>query len=772
MNGYLPSRKLLEAIEKFPTPKSITDIRSWFGLVNQVAYSFARTKPMAPLRDLLSTKNRTFYWDSALDGAFKASKEEILRLTKEGVRAFEVNRPTCLLTDWAKIGVGFTLLQKHCDCKGKQLTPECGPDHWKLVFAGSRFTSPTEKRYAPIEGEALALVHGLESCRMFVLGCPSLTIGVDHKPLLKFFNDRELESIANPRMFALKQRSLMYRFNIEYVPGGHNCAADATSRYPVGVDEASTEESTIIEGSALAATVSTAQEIRSVTWEVIRDAAIADAEVVDLVNLIEDGFPERRSDVVEHLRIYWPLRNDLYTVGNVPLLDHKVLIPNSLRKEVLGGLHAAHQCVAGMAAHARQRFFWPGINAAIRQVRAQCTLCNANAPSQSREPMILSAPPDVPFQQVVTDLCEVAGHDYMIYADRYSGWVEIAKLSGKAFKDVTRCMLKWFSDFGVPEEVASDGGPPFNSSSYDAFLKLWDIRKRQSSAHFPQSNGRAEVAVKTAKRILLGNIDSSGNLDTVRFCRGLLAYRNTPQQDVGLSCAEMLYGRTLRDHLPNQDRKLRLEWRQIAAAREAALAKKHLTHPPEQSGRALSTLQPGQAVQVQNQSGNRPGKWDHTGVVVEVLQHRQYKVLMDGSRRITLRNRRFLRCIDPVTRKLFQIEDLPPPNDAYEPSQVLADNSLPRGVLDKVLQPRSEPEAIHTVPAPEVPVVEHHQPAAGVGVHKDPGTGEVRRQAGVVDADKNTGLRRSNRERRAPERLMIQDMRSKSYVEAVSGSVG
>ena len=41
--------------------------------------------------------------------------------------------------------------------------------HWKVVMAGSRFITPTESRYAPIEREALILVYGFESSRMFVL---------------------------------------------------------------------------------------------------------------------------------------------------------------------------------------------------------------------------------------------------------------------------------------------------------------------------------------------------------------------------------------------------------------------------------------------------------------------------------------------------------------------------------------------------------------------------------------------------------------------------
>ena len=53
-------------------------------------------------------------------------------------------------------------------------------------------------------------------------------------------------------------------------------------------------------------------------------------------------------------------------------------------------------------------------------------------------------------------------------------------------------------------------------------------------------------------------------------------------------------------------------------------------------------------VAVQNQHGNYPNRWDRTGLIVQKLPNRQYHVKMDGSNRLTLRNRKFLRKIDPV----------------------------------------------------------------------------------------------------------------------------
>ena len=91
----------------------------------------------------------------------------------------------------------------------------------------------------------------------------------------------------------------------------------------------------------------------------------------------------------------------------------------------------------------------------------------------------------------------------------------------------------WFIRFGVPEEIGTDGGPPFDSHMYLSFLKTWGVKRRLSSAYYPQGNGRAELAVKAVKRILTDNITASGSLDNDKAVRALLLYRNTPVQGTG-----------------------------------------------------------------------------------------------------------------------------------------------------------------------------------------------------------------------------------------------
>ena len=176
---------------------------------------------------------------------FEDSRKLILDKIKDGVCAFEVGRPTCLSTDWSKDSIGFILQQKTCSCDIHD-APLCCPDGWRLVLAGSHFTLPAESRYAPIEGEALAVTYGLEKCRLCVMACPNLIVAVDHAPLVKLFGGRSLNDIPNPRLLRLKEKTLPFSYSIKHVPGVANKGPDSLSRDPVTPAEAACDlEATI-----------------------------------------------------------------------------------------------------------------------------------------------------------------------------------------------------------------------------------------------------------------------------------------------------------------------------------------------------------------------------------------------------------------------------------------------------------------------------------------------------------------------------------------------
>ena len=84
--------------------------------------------------------------------------------------------------------------------------------------------------------------------------------------------------------------------------------------------------------------------------------------------------------------------------------------------------------------------------------------------------------------------------------------------------------------------------------------------------------------------------------------------------------------------------------------------------------RILPPLKVGDTVRIQNQTGQFPTKWDKTGIVVEVRQFDQYIIRVDGSGRMTLRNRKFLRQYHPVINRAPVIS-LPSPANTVTKTQ-------------------------------------------------------------------------------------------------------
>ena len=204
-----------------------------------------------------------------------------------------------------------------------------------------------------------------------------------------------------------------------------------------------------------------------------------------------------------------------------------------------------------MKNRARGIVHWPGLSADIDATRDLCSTCNRIAPSQPQTFTSNSASPSTPFEQIVADYFELRGKHYLVTADRLSGWATVTRAqpgtANSGSKGLIAALRLLFTDKGVPEEIASDGGREFVATETKDFLKKWGVNHRVSSAYFAQSNGRAEAAVKTVKRLLQDATSPCGSLDTDAFMVAMMAHRNTPDQESGLSPAQVLYGRDLPD---------------------------------------------------------------------------------------------------------------------------------------------------------------------------------------------------------------------------------
>ena len=176
------------------------------------------------------------------------------------------------------------------------------------------------------------------------------------------------------------------------------------------------------------------------------------------------------------------------------------------------------------------------------------------------------------------------------------------------------------------------------------------------------------------------NTGSGGSLDTDKVATALLQYLNTPIRDINKSPAQLAIGRQLRDGVPaaRQHYKVDIHWRKALRDRELTLAKAHKgATARDGTHRNLKPLQPGTVVRVQNQV-NR--EWDRSGTIVEALRHRQYTIRLDGSGRLSRRNRVHLKpvCDPSPTTPLAHTDPSPVPGTSSTMDSPLAINPVRR----------------------------------------------------------------------------------------------
>ena len=149
------------------------------------------------------------------------------------------------------------------------------------------------------------------------------------------------------------------------------------------------------------------------------------------------------------------------------------------------------------------------------------------------------------------DLFEYGGQTYLLVTAFYSKHFEIDFASPEHHQCVINNLKKVFAKFGFPKKFVSDNGPQHTSISHlfrNEFEKFAEERRlyhATSSLECPQSNGAGERAVQTTKRILKkAAAENKGPFE------GLVKYRNTPFEDIGVFAAQLLMSRHNRTMVP------------------------------------------------------------------------------------------------------------------------------------------------------------------------------------------------------------------------------
>ena len=162
---------------------------------------------------------------------------------------------------------------------------------------------------------------------------------------------------------------------------------------------------------------------------------------------------------------------------------------------------------------------------------SRCDICSSCQSNQARESLISHEVADRPWQKIGADVFTLDGTDYLCVVDYYSSYFEIDRLETKTAKGITKILRKLFSVHGIPNQLISDN-MPFSSQEFREFAASYEFEVITSSPGYPQSNGKVENAIKTAKSIMKKAQQAGTDIYL-----SLLDWRNTPSEGMSSSTA-------------------------------------------------------------------------------------------------------------------------------------------------------------------------------------------------------------------------------------------
>ena len=190
------------------------------GMINQLGKFLQHLADFTqPLRQLLS-KTSAWYWGPDQEQAFARIKRELSQPTVLALYNPQTHTKVC--ADASSYGVGAVLIQE-------------SDSTWKPVAFALRTMTETEKRYAQIEKEALAVTWACEKFSTYILGMKFL-IETDHKPLVPLLGTKHLDNLP-PRVLRFRLRLARFDYDIAHVPGKLLYTADTLSRAPSSSEE-------------------------------------------------------------------------------------------------------------------------------------------------------------------------------------------------------------------------------------------------------------------------------------------------------------------------------------------------------------------------------------------------------------------------------------------------------------------------------------------------------------------------------------------------------
>jgi hypothetical protein len=507
----------IRAIESWPTPANVEELRSFLGLASYYRRFIKDHAKTTVLLTRLLKKDVPFTWATDEQRAFERLKRALV--TAPVLRSPDPDLPYVVTTDASDFAVGAVLSQ------------DDGAGDRPVAFTSSTLNE-TRQRYAAYDKEMFAILEALRVWRPYLAGKP-FTIVTDHAPLQYL----QTQATLSPRQARWLDRLSEYQFTIVYKPGRLNTVADALSRRPAVAT--ATEEANAI------STVQAREDV----LEQIRAGYERDAFFTGVKSILEgvgEGYEPRMRKTTKRFKL--TQNGLLYEMrGSEP----RLCIPadNKLRGQILHDHHdaaiAGHLGEEKTLASVKQRYFWPKMARDVQRYVKTCDSCQRNKPVNRRPAGPLQPLPipegrweDISMDFIVELPRTKQGYDaILVVVDRLTKRAHFCPTT----TDVTAPgAARVFVDnifrlHGLPRTIVSDRDPRFTSDFWKALFGILGVKLTPSTAYHPETDGQTERVNRTLEQVLRAYVgyrqdDWDRWLSMVEF-----AYNNAKQASTGVT---------------------------------------------------------------------------------------------------------------------------------------------------------------------------------------------------------------------------------------------
>ena len=536
--GIRPDPKKVLAVQSWPVPKNVHDVRSFLGLCNYFRKFIHQYSSIAVPLTNLTRKTVGWNWTGRCQDAFEKLKHSLAEAPL--LHTPDEAKPYQVITDASDYGLGAILLQE-----GRPVAFE------------SRKLNSAELNYTVTEKEMLAVVHALRVWRCYLEGA-EFTVFTDHVSNT-FFQTQPSLSRRQARWSEFLQRFGVFKW--EYLKGERN-VADALSRGDVTASLLRSVDSGKAKpfGAVVATAGAVAPSRETFQFRVVpgqanstRSDRSAFVPTFDLSpSLLKSLLISSRS-LSEKVQgdVTWADSNQLSTTleGLVLKGGSKIVVPSDddLRRRIIEEYHdtyvAGHYGIEKTRKAVGRLFWWTSMTEDVAKYISCCVMCQRNK-SRRHKPFGALQPlpvPEKPWHTVTFDFIvklpkTARGNDSIcVFVDKLTKMVHFVacreELSAKDFAELYVDQI--WRLHGLSREFITDRDRRFTSAFWKGVTELLGTKHVMSSSFHPQTDGQTERVNQTLETYLRHFVSAELNDWDTLLSRAEFAHNAAYHSSVG-----------------------------------------------------------------------------------------------------------------------------------------------------------------------------------------------------------------------------------------------